>query len=124
MSCTLLISKIKNSSINYFNLLFLGEKWFHQRRLLTPAFHFQVLEQFTEVMNEKADILNECIKRFVETNANESLDVFAFASKFTLDVICETAMGVDMDAQRKPPSTYSTALHKYVCILDARFGKS
>ena len=34
-----------------------GDKWFRSRRLLTPAFHFGVLEPYVQVYNECAQTL-------------------------------------------------------------------
>ncbi|NP_001165991.1 cytochrome P450 4BW5 [Nasonia vitripennis] len=89
-----------------------GKKWHHHRRLLTPAFHFRVLEQFTETMHEKADVFNECLKEQVSSNPKEPVDIFSFASRFTLDVICKTAMGIDMDAQRGSMNLYTKSVNQ------------
>ena len=34
-----------------------GKHWKHRRRLLTPAFHKEVLLDFVEVINEKSQIM-------------------------------------------------------------------
>ena len=34
-----------------------GDKWFHSRRLLTPAFHYGVLKPYVQVYNECAQTL-------------------------------------------------------------------
>jgi len=35
-----------------------GEKWARNRRLLTPAFHFDILKPYINVYNEAADVFS------------------------------------------------------------------
>ena len=34
-----------------------GQKWARNRRLLTPAFHFDILQPYIKVKNKAADVL-------------------------------------------------------------------
>ena len=65
-----------------------GQKWFHQRKLLTPAFHFGVVDQFYETMSEKAEILNEIIEEKIKENPGEPIEFFQLAIRCALDIIC------------------------------------
>lgn len=61
-----------------------GQKWHQRRKIITPAFHFKILEQFVEVMDKHGDIFVEKIK-----NLNgKTVDVFPLISLYALDVIC------------------------------------
>ncbi|XP_064459097.1 cytochrome P450 4V2-like, partial [Ornithodoros turicata] len=73
-----------------------GGTWRVHRKLLTPAFHFRVLDNFLPTMNEQADVL---IRKLETFTASEKINLFPLASKCALDVICETAMGVKVHAQ-------------------------
>lgn len=65
-----------------------GQQWFHQRKLLTPAFHFGVVDQFYETMSEKADILNQIIEETINANPGKPIDFFELAIGCALDIIC------------------------------------
>lgn len=64
-------------------------------------------------MFEKVDVLIDCINESLKTNPNRPINVFELSIRYTLDTICKTAMGVDIDSQRKTDIAYVDALHKY-----------
>lgn len=98
-----------------------GEKWFRDRKMLTPAFHFSILEQFAVVMNEKTDILLDCLEKETQHNQGKAVDVFHFIIRCALDIICETAMGINVHAQEEKTSEYVENLHSYAKALFQRF---
>ena len=70
--------------------LYKGDKWRKKRRLLTPAFHFQILDNFLEVFNKHAEIFCDLLDEETSSshdNAKE-LDMFPYLKRCTLDVIC------------------------------------
>ncbi|XP_058448072.1 probable cytochrome P450 4d14 [Malaya genurostris] len=80
-----------------------GEKWFHRRKIITPTFHFKVLEGFSEVFNREADLLIRKLKRH---EGAEQFDIYDYVSLYALDSICETSMGVQINAQQDPTNQY------------------
>ncbi|KAF8386607.1 cyp-42A1 [Pristionchus pacificus] len=72
------------------------EKWRPRRKLLTPTFHYDILKDFVEVYNRHARTL--CTRIF-ETAGEKYADVFHKVTLCTLDIICEAALGVNIDAQ-------------------------
>lgn len=62
-----------------------GKKWIERRRLLTPAFHFNILQQFHTTFKEHSDQLLEDIK--IETQNKNGTDIHDMVSKFTLNTI-------------------------------------
>ena len=63
-----------------------GTKWQNRRRLLTPTFHFDILNDFMQVMNEQAEILVDVLTELHDKK--ESIDIFQRLGLCTLDIIC------------------------------------
>lgn len=92
-----------------------GDKWRTRRKALTPSFHFQILEDFMDVFNEQSRIL---INKLNKHGCNP-INIEPEMSKFTIDVLCETGMGVKLEAQTKD-SQYLLATNRLKYISHAR----
>lgn len=86
-----------------------GKRWHQHRKLITPAFHFKILEQFIEIFNDQSDVLVEKLKNECH---KEVVDILPFVTLMTLDVICETAMGTGINAQNRSDSNYVKAVNE------------
>jgi cytochrome P450 family 4 len=69
-----------------------GLKWQTRRKILTPSFHFNILQEFIKVFNEETANLvtrlkKDCHKPYIE--------VTDYISGFALNTIGETAMGTN-----------------------------
>lgn len=63
-----------------------GQHWFKHRRLITPTFHFNVLENFCDVFSENANFL---ISELSELSAGgKSVNIYPLITKAALDIIC------------------------------------
>lgn len=76
-----------------------GKKWARARRLLTPAFHFDILKPYMAVYNSAADILLNNLSKYAEKG--EKFEVFEYISKATLDVILRCAFSYCTDCQKE-----------------------
>lgn len=61
-----------------------GNKWRKQRKIITPTFHFKILEQFVNVFNSKSNIF---IKKLAG-NKGKIINIYPFVTLCTLDIIC------------------------------------
>lgn len=65
---------------------FLGAKWQHRRKMLTPAFHFNILQEFTDIFVEQAQKLVDSLKS--KDNEDVTKDIVPLFKIHTLKIIC------------------------------------
>ncbi|XP_063229995.1 cytochrome P450 4C1-like isoform X2 [Bacillus rossius redtenbacheri] len=94
-----------------------GGKWHAHRKMLTPAFHFRILEEFVPVFSRNADILVGQLERLA---GDQHVDITRPVSRCALDIICETAMGTSVDAQRGGGKEYVRAVHRMSRLFQHR----
>lgn len=94
-------------------LLSSGKKWHKRRKIITPAFHFSILEQFTEIFDQQSRIMASRLWKLCD---GCTVDIHPFVSQMALDVVCETAMGVQINAQTE---TYNKYVEAVVELVDA-----
>lgn len=97
-----------------------GDLWKSRRDLITPAFHFQILQNYMAIFQNRAQILGD---RFLRHSANgtQSFDVFPFCTDCTLDIIGACAFGLDLECQKEQaPSEYVKAIREITELVYAR----
>ncbi|XP_068215979.1 cytochrome P450 4c3-like isoform X3 [Palaemon carinicauda] len=94
-----------------------GQKWHSRRKLLTPGFHFKILEDFVEIFNNQSEIM---LKKLEKKADGKPFDIFPFVTLCTLDIICETAMGRSINAQGNSDSEYVRAVYRIGALIQQR----
>ncbi|KAJ3659330.1 hypothetical protein Zmor_011020 [Zophobas morio] len=84
-----------------------GQKWQNRRRILTPAFHFSILQQFVEIFNKQTDDL---VKTFGELCLQMHVSIDNYIAEFTLKTIAETAMGTKLKFIKQKEIEYRQAI--------------
>lgn len=82
----------KNFSYNFLSpwlgnglLISSGPEWHSRRRLITPTFHYNILNEFVTVFQQHGDVLIDILNKH---QCNESFNIVPLISRYTLDVIC------------------------------------
>lgn len=78
-------------------LIATNRRWKMSRKLLTPAFHFKILEQFFPIMKRNANIFIHSLEEEMIRNKGIIKDYSTHALSCALNVICEAAMGIQLD---------------------------
>ena len=74
-----------------------GKKWSRNRRLLTPAFHYEILKGYIPVYNSCLSVLLD--KWSVSIQKGESVLLFDTLSSMSLDIIMQCAFSFKSDCQ-------------------------
>uniref|UniRef100_A0A8C4L610 Cytochrome P450 family 4 subfamily F member 22 n=1 Tax=Equus asinus TaxID=9793 RepID=A0A8C4L610_EQUAS len=89
-------------------LLSKGDKWSRHRRLLTPAFHFDILKPYMKIFNQCTNTMHAKWRRLAKGSV-VSLDMFEHISLMTLDSLQKCVFSYNSNCQEKM-SDYITAI--------------
>ena len=101
-------------------LLSSGDKWFRNRRLLTPAFHYGILKPYVPVYNDCLKVLLQKWKN--AERLNEPVKVFNTIGALSLDIILQCSFSFQSDCQsgiKKHP--YVRAVCDMLLLVTERF---
>ncbi|XP_060068964.1 ultra-long-chain fatty acid omega-hydroxylase-like isoform X2 [Ylistrum balloti] len=87
-----------------------GQRWARARRLLTPAFHFDVLRPYIDIYNEATEELLTNVEVCAEKG--ESFETFNVVSACTLDIILRCAFSYRTNCQNLGK------IHPYVAAVN------
>ncbi|CAB3256535.1 unnamed protein product [Arctia plantaginis] len=96
-----------------------GSKWQERRKILTPAFHFKILHNFCGIIEENSQRLLENLKLTV----GQPINIVPVVSEFTLNSICETAMGTKLKENGSAGKTYKEAIHSLGSLFMRRLSR-
>uniref|UniRef100_A0A1I7XJ88 Cytochrome P450 4c3 n=1 Tax=Heterorhabditis bacteriophora TaxID=37862 RepID=A0A1I7XJ88_HETBA len=91
-------------------LISTGEKWRSRRKMLTPSFHFNVLNNFLITHDYQSKIFVDQLEKYA--NSGEQFDIFPYIKRCALDIICETAMGCSVSAQENHNHPYVISVQR------------
>ena len=74
-----------------------GKKWKTRRKMITPSFHFSILNRFAEIFQKHAQILVDRI--VTSANSEGAINVQEVISLAKLEAMCEASMGVNVSGQ-------------------------
>ncbi|KAI6214408.1 hypothetical protein M3Y94_00264700 [Aphelenchoides besseyi] len=90
-----------------------GERWHKTRKLLTPAFHFSKIDEYLTTMDMHSKILVDLLKVTGKSNGSTTVDLYNYIKHCALDIIADTTMGVQLNAQRCPNQPYVRAVETF-----------
>ncbi|XP_070163292.1 cytochrome P450 4C1-like [Polyergus mexicanus] len=98
------------------------KQWYRDRKILSPVFHFNILEQFAVIMSEKTEIIIKCIEEKLAEDSTNIIDIIPFMQKIAFNIICETVMGVNVNDGEI--TSYRLAVNRYLKLHALRMTRS
>ncbi|CAG9831114.1 unnamed protein product [Diabrotica balteata] len=94
-----------------------GNKWKKHRRTIMPAFNQKILDAYQNIFCKKSEIFISELQKEV---GNKNLELHRLISSCTLDIICETALGTNMNVQTTKQLEFINAMDKAMEIISIR----
>lgn len=63
-----------------------GDRWHSHRKIITPTFHFSILDGFCDVFAEQSEVLVQKLSKHAGTG--KAVDICPYVTKCALDIIC------------------------------------
>ncbi|CAB3362144.1 Hypothetical predicted protein [Cloeon dipterum] len=79
-------------------------KWQMHRKILTPAFHFNILHEFLHIINKNSNTLVGKLQTY--SDLCQPVDLFEPLSLCALVIVCESSMGTSKNALQHHDSPY------------------
>ncbi|XP_059152541.1 ultra-long-chain fatty acid omega-hydroxylase-like [Physella acuta] len=96
-----------------------GDRWARNRRLLTPAFHFDILKPYLSIYQTCSDILIEKLTKLCKKG--EPINIYPLINLDTLDVILRCAFSYESNCQiDRSNNNYSTLITDLQNLWTAR----
>ncbi|XP_073909955.1 cytochrome P450 4F1-like [Castor canadensis] len=97
-------------------LLSSGDKWSCHRRMLTPAFHFNILKPYVKIFNDSANVMHAKWQHLISEGKNR-LDMFEHISLMTLDSLQKCIFSFESNCQEKPSEYIATILDLSALVM-------
>lgn len=94
-----------------------GQRWKTHRKFLTPAFHFNILQNFLPVFCKNQNIFTEKLRKIAD---GREINIFPMVALTALDNVTESIMGVCVDAQKNSESEYVKSIDEVSTIISMR----
>ena len=96
-----------------------GKKWLHNRRLLTPAFHYEILKGYVPIVNSCLQVL---VKKWIRASKEgQGVLVFRDITRLYMDVIMRCAFNTETNCQLgNNMHPYCTAMLEIFYLLAER----
>ncbi|CAH2074976.1 unnamed protein product, partial [Iphiclides podalirius] len=91
--------------------------WRPRRKVVAPTFSQRNLQAFVEVFSQQSSVLADQLGLMA---GKGPFSIWKYFTTFTMDSVCETALGVKVNAQTQPDTPFLNAFDEYCELIAAR----
>ncbi|XP_021200985.2 cytochrome P450 4C1 [Helicoverpa armigera] len=91
--------------------------WRRRRKILVPAFSPKIVENFVPIFAEQSQKL---VTQLETPSDKGKFSIWPFVSTYTLDSVCQTAMGVKINAQQNPDNPFLISMCRFLNLACQR----
>ncbi|GAB0086063.1 hypothetical protein DMENIID0001_000490 [Sergentomyia squamirostris] len=88
--------------------------WKIHRKLINPTFSLKTLQSYMPIFNRQVNVL---VSRLEELDGKNETDMYPYMSALTLDAVCGTTMGYEMNIQMDQNVEYISAINNVLTII-------
>nr|XP_033772218.1 cytochrome P450 4B1-like isoform X2 [Geotrypetes seraphini] len=99
-------------------LVLSGQKWFQHRRLLTPAFHYDVLKPYVKLISDSTKVMLDKLEKLI--TEDKPVELFQHVSLMTLDSIMKCAFSYTSDCQQNSDDSYIRTVYDLSYLVSFR----
>ncbi|KAG0435988.1 hypothetical protein HPB47_018206 [Ixodes persulcatus] len=97
-----------------------GETWRNRRKLMAPAFHVRVLDNYMRVFNESADLLVKHMCSAADEAPDDPIRLFKSMQKCAMDIIGEVTMEAKFQLQENKNISFMNAFNRVMFLVSVR----
>nr|XP_020663182.1 cytochrome P450 4B1-like isoform X1 [Pogona vitticeps] len=98
-----------------------GPKWFQHRRLLTPAFHSDILKSYVPLIADSTNVMLDKWEK--QISEDKSLDIFQHVGPMTLDSLLKCIFSYESNCQNDSKNPYVQMVTVLSCLMQERIQK-
>ncbi|XP_046746438.1 cytochrome P450 4C1-like [Diprion similis] len=91
--------------------------WKLHRKLIQPSFNHMILKSYVNTFSAQSIIMVKKLERHLD---GPEFEVDKYLSRCTLDVVCETTMGIKLEAQKNDSCDYAEAVENVLSAMVKR----
>ncbi|XP_048243850.1 cytochrome P450 3A8-like [Haliotis rufescens] len=102
---------VNDYPLNYAMTTIQDDHWKHVRSLLSPTFSSGKLKKMVGLVNKTSDNLVQNFR--VKAESGEEFEVKELTGAYTMDTICSTAFGIEIDSKNDPNNAFVTGAQAF-----------